>query len=117
MVTIGTKKATVRKNIPDFFEITGPCDEILSMENKFLLSLLLAFLSLLFMVTIVFQTNNALQKEKPYTTLDLSKFLKFLSMNLLMAIKKMPIYLDRGPPLISQLCKLSTRINLFYWFL
>lgn len=119
--TIWTKKADARKNIPAFSQTTGPSDEILSMEDKSPLSLFLAFLSLAFMETIVFQTNMyATQKGKPYTSLDMSEFLKFLAMNLLMGIKKMPSYRDHwssAPDLHDEYIANLMPIKRFSWIL
>ena len=116
-----TKKAAVKTSVPEFSSRTGPSDEVLNMEDKSPLSLFLSFLSLPYMETIVFQTNMyAFQKEKPYSSLDLAEFLRFLAINLLMGIKKMPSYRDHwssSPDLHDDYIANLMPVKRFSWIL
>ncbi|KFM74738.1 hypothetical protein X975_04463, partial [Stegodyphus mimosarum] len=80
---------------PEFSDRTGPSVEVLSMEDKSLIEPFLFLFEMTLMETIVFQTNlYATQKKKPFNSLNLSEFLKFLGINLLMGIKRIPSYRD-----------------------
>ena len=62
----------------------------------------------------------ALQSGKRYNSLDLSKFLKFLAINLLMGIKRMPSYQDHWSSALDlhneYIVKLMP-LKQFYWIL
>lgn len=89
------RKGDARANVPAFLEKSGPADEIILMEDKSPLALFLSLFTITFIESIVFQTNlYATQEGKPFKPLELQELYKFLAINLLMGIKKLPSYRD-----------------------
>jgi hypothetical protein len=89
------RKAVPRAGIPEFLSEFGTSEEILSLEDKSPVSLFLSMLTIGFLESIVFQTNlYATQKGKTFLPLKLGEMYKFLTINLLMGIKKLPSYRD-----------------------
>ncbi|XP_035229209.1 piggyBac transposable element-derived protein 4-like [Stegodyphus dumicola] len=59
------------------------------------IALFLFLFDMVLMENVVFQTNlYATQKDKPFNSLNLNELLKFLGINLLMGIKRIPSYRD-----------------------
>lgn len=88
-------KGATKTVLPDFCAEAGPSDDILSLEEKTPISLFLALFTSVLMQEIVFQTNlYSTQEGKQFTPLTLEELYRFLAINLLMGIKRMPSYRD-----------------------
>ncbi|KFM62055.1 PiggyBac transposable element-derived protein 4, partial [Stegodyphus mimosarum] len=89
------KIQNVVKSVPEFSEDYGPTDEITSIEDAKPMDIFMAFFTAEFMDKLVFETNlYATQKGKPFSPITLQDMLKFLGINILMGIKKLPSYRD-----------------------
>ncbi|XP_054719241.1 piggyBac transposable element-derived protein 3-like [Uloborus diversus] len=115
------EKRDVVKSNPHFISRTGPSDEVLALMDPSPVAIFLLLLRMDFIERIVSQTNlYATQMQKPFTPLELKEFLRFLAINLLMGIKRLPSYRDywsSDPDLNDPFISRQLSVKRFSWIL